>query len=137
MIEQLLIAFLTIAGCAPENREYLVWGSSGSSVVESVAVPPDRVWLVRAAGAATTQGTQTRYALELIRPVLSQGGACCWRIPIEGMSENNSTPPKALSRPIVLLPGEKLAVRVNAIVSPNKAAILFVYYDVPKSCIGL
>lgn len=137
MIEYLLVALLSIAGCAPQNREFLVWGQPGAAIVESAAVPPDRVWLVRAVGAATTQGTQTRYALELVRPVLSQGGACCWRIPLKEMATNDSTPPMALSRPIALLPGEKLAVRTNAIVSPNQAAILFVYYDVPKNCLGL
>lgn len=137
MIEHLLVALLTVAGCAPANREFLVWGQPGAAIVESAAVPSDRVWLVRAAGGATTQGSSVRYAMELIRPVLSQGGACCWRIPLEDMKPNDSTPPMALSRPIALLPGEKMSVRTNGLVSPNQVAILFVYYDVPKSCLGL
>ena len=139
MIEVLLV-FLMAQGsaCFPTQSELLQWGGPGQGIVELRAVPAGKVWLIRAAGVFTTDNTGAEYMIELIRPVESQGGACCWRVPIErSPGVIYGTPVLALYRPLTLLPGERLGGRANGLEAPYQMGITAVYYEIPKQCLGL
>jgi hypothetical protein len=139
MAELLLMMLLTTGLCTKESiteKEFLVWGDAGTGVAQGPVVPPDRVWIIRAAGVATTDNTGGEYMIELQRPVKSQGGACCWNVPVARSAQFVfGTPPLALDRPLTLLPGERLRARENGWDATSKIAILGVYYDIPRACL--
>jgi len=139
VIEQLLAFLISLgAACTPIQSEYLIWGANGQAIVEMATVPADKVWLVRASGVFTTDSNGAEYMMELVRPVESQGGACCWRIPLtRSVGLVKSTPVLALERPLTLLPGERLAARASGLDSIYQMGIAMVYYELPKTCLGL
>ena len=133
MLEVLLALILAQnPSCKAETREFLFWSDPSQAIVETMAVPLGKVWLVRAAGLFTNDGAGANYAMEIVRPVRSQGDVCCWRIPIEGMRWAQMTPLVALSRPVVLHEGEKMAGRSTR---AHAFGIDLVYYELPKECV--
>ena len=137
MIALALLSLILSAGqCPVENKEFLLWGAPGAGIVQSDPVPDGKVWIVRAAGLFTNDNMPPAdYMLELIRPVRSQGDACCWRIPLEKSPRPvNTTPLLALSRTVVLHQGERLAGRTNG---AAKFGLNFVYYELPEMCVPL
>jgi|WetSurMetagenome_2_1015567.scaffolds.fasta_scaffold28566_3 hypothetical protein len=139
MVEIFLAMLLSMGLCTSNlvtEQEFLVWGTPGTGVAQGPVVPNDKVWLVRSAGVSTTDNTEGEYMIELQRPVKSQGGACCWNVPVARTSQFvYGTPPLALEKPLVMYPGERLRARENGWDAASKVGILGVYYEIPRSCV--
>jgi len=136
MIEILLLMALTSdPNCTAIQGEQMQWGKTGQGAVETTAVPDGEIWLVRAAG-VFGDNQASEYMMELVTPVWSQGGACCWRIPlVHSYGVVAATPYVALPRPIVMRKGEKLSARGNNITS--KIGVNMIYYRLPAHCIPI
>lgn len=117
------------ASCAAGTPDhFLVWNSANDAtnggVVYGPIVPQSEAWLVDGAGLFTNDQypTGSEWMMEVIEPIPEQTGLvdsadpnrCCWRIPVAKQLGALATPLLALSRPLVLRPGQRLAGRTNA-----------------------
>lgn len=126
--------------CTPQPVESLVWGQPGQALLPALAdvsgfVPPDQVWLIRAAGIATDDGRPIEWMLQIDHKVASQNDACCWLVPLHRQTGTAAgTPVLALDRDVILIAGERLSARANGLGADKKLALLFVGWRFPASC---
>ena len=120
--------------CTPDHREFLRWGGIGAGTVETNPVPAGEVWVVTAAG-VFGNNFPGEYMMEIRHPVWSQGGVCCWRIPVARTTGFvTGTPYLALEREITLREGDTLTGRVNGLQSWAQIGITMLYDAHPARC---
>ena len=124
-----------IAECTPIHEEFLRWGMIGATTVETDPVPAGEVWVVTAAG-VFGNNFPGEYMMEINHPVWSQGGACCWRIPVARTTGFvTGTPYLALSRELTLREGDTLTGRVNGLQPGAKIGVTMLYDVFSEACV--
>lgn len=104
-------------------------------------VPSTEVWLVDAGGvfAFSTPEVNSEFMMEIMEPITEQTGRtdsvdpdnCCWRIPLAKITGARATPVLALTRPVLLRPGQRLTGRTN---NAMGFGINGIYWRYPASC---
>jgi hypothetical protein len=115
--------------------EGLVWGAKGQAHVDGAAVPEGKIWLIRAAGIFTNDGTDLEWMLE-IKHVLngSSDPNNWWLIPLQRTpGKANGTPVLALTREVVLTAGERLTARCNGLRPDRQMGLNYVGWELPAS----
>lgn len=114
-----------------------------STKVYGPVVPATETWLVDAAGVFVFSDPEinSEFMMEILEPIPEQTGytdstntdACCWRIPLAKITGAFATPELALTRPILLRPGQRLTGRTNNAIG---FGINGIYWKYPASCAG-
>jgi hypothetical protein len=149
------IALRAQSSCPTRGHEghFLQWGDVGEGVVYSPVVPKGEDWIVTAGGLFSNTAASnspisgpyppnTEWMMELIEPIPEVSGLtdsadpsrCCWRVPVLKQLGGSSTPVAALTRPILLLSGRRLAGRTVSIPG-NVFGITGVYWVYPAGCV--
>jgi hypothetical protein len=121
-------------GCAQGQQACPQAGPQGNPGVEMDGfVPSGQVWIVEAASASVANESRVlEYAMQM---ETLPGGNCCYLFGLE-KSQTQSTPVITLSRRLVLRPGTRLSVRVNAGGSfTGTMGIGYSGWIVPEACL--
>ena len=114
--------------CYSNPQSYIQWSLFGDMASPRLGpVPAGKVWHIRAAGGATTDGSPRDYKMELLVLV---NGACCFNVPLEvNLAPVGTTPTIALKRELLMLPGEMMTVRSCCGAPNGQVAIVATYFE--------
>lgn len=128
--------------CTPQRLKHLSWAPAGQAIWPTPTywanpelflafVPDGEVWRIDAAGIATTDGRALEWMLQI------ELKAEQMLVPLErptGLA--GGTPVMAMTRPIILMPGERLSARVNAAPLNGQMALIFLGWRYPIACVS-
>lgn len=129
------LVMVSVAAAQPVPIEFLRWGAKGEAHVYGDVVPGGKLWLIRAAGIFTNDGTPLEWMLEIKHGL---GGSMdpnnTWLIPLERTPGTaNGTPVLALTREVVLVAGERLSARCNGLRADRQMGLDYVGWELPDS----
>lgn len=142
LVVLVLAPTLNAQDCTPMRLKHLSWGPQGQAIwptptywanpeLSLAFVPDGEVWRIDAAGIATSDGRQLEWMLQIELKVEQM------LVPLErptGFAAG--TPVMALTRPVILMPGERLSARVNASPLNGQMALIFIGWRYPIACLS-
>lgn len=126
----------TAQSCAARPGEGNFWAEPGNGISMGDEVPAGEKWTVTAAGVTSEANANAEYMLMIAHRVVSAGGQCCWFIGLERpVGKPDGTPTIALGHEVTILPGDRLAARVNGLQADKRIALNYLYWAMPVTCL--
>lgn len=119
--------------CTPTRIQHHSGWLSNANYAPGATVPEGEVWVIERGGIASNDSAMREVNFQIEEKVVSQGSVCCWSIPIANRYATGATPKSAITGPHVLLPGDRLAARMNA--NLTDLALLYSGWSYPLACL--